>query len=110
MNLLRSGVHLWTGQLCVTVGTTPGAERAELGERAGAMGRLTGHRVSGTEDPTVGTFLKYCLESHVSGKWKGNDLGHFQKMVANDSFLPSVLLGYTWHFCTRVAGVTPFHR
>lgn len=69
------------------------------------MGGLTGLRVSGTEDPTVGTFLKYCLESHVSGKWKENNLGHFQKMVANDSWIPSVLLGYTWHFRTRVAGI-----
>lgn len=79
----------------MTVGTTPGAMMAELGERAGAMGGQTSQRSRGTEGPTVSTVISIStvLSPTCQANGKRLMLGQFQKMVANNSFILSVASG-----------------
>ena len=68
-------------QLLVTLGPI-------LGRRGWCLGK--GQGVSGTGGPRAGGggyhFLRCCLQSCRSGQWKEAEVGHFQKIVANDSF------------------------
>lgn len=79
----------------MTVGTTPGAKMAELGERAGAVGGQTSLRARGTEGPTVSTVISVStiLSPTCQSNGKRLMLGPFQKMVANNSFILSVASG-----------------